>query len=219
MYETDDWSERLARWDEARTRLRLRVYPDAWVAQRRAVIARADYPGLQAVAVLDLPKAVAVVTPEHLACWNQSNDDVLAFALANSLAEVTESEVQLRGQVGLVLVHGEHMYTSAHSLAPERHLPNLGRAGAIVSLPCRDLVLLHRVGQAPLDLALMTMGELTRAAKEADSAALSADLFWFRGLGAKPVRIGTSEGVSFVTAIADEQVMREMRAIALTHAG
>jgi len=215
MNQADEWSERLARWDEARTRLRLRVYPDAWVAERAgAVIAREDYPGLHAVAVLDLPKAVALVVSEHLVCWNQTRDDVLAMALANSLAEPTESEVQLRGQVGIVLAHGDHMYTSAHALAPERHLPNLGSAGAIVSLPCRGLVLLHRLGQAPLDLALMTMGDLTRAAKEADNAPLSADLFWFRGRGSESLRIGTSEGVSFVTAITDEQVMREMRAAA-----
>ncbi len=67
-----------------------------------------------------------------------------------------------------MLVHGEHMYTSAQSLAPERHLPNLGP--------------------------------------------LSADLFWYRGPGHTPVRIGTSEGVGFVKAIADEHVVREMRA-------
>ena len=104
------------------------------------------------------------------------------------------------------------MYTSAHALAPERHLPNLGRGGAIVSLPCRDLVLLHRLGQAPVTHALMTIGALTRAAKEADRTPLSADLFWFRGNGYKPARIGTSEGVGFVKAIVDEQVVREMRA-------
>jgi hypothetical protein len=213
MNETDDWSERLAHWDEARQRLRLRVYPDAWVAQRDSkVIARVDYSGLQAVAVLDLPNVVAVAAFEHLDCWDQTSEEVLAIALVNSLEEATESEVQLRGQVGVVLVHGTHMYTSAHALAPERHLPNLGQAGAIVSLPCRDLVLLHRLGQASVAHALMTIGDMTRVAKEADSAPLSADLFWFRGPAYKPVRIGTSEGVGFVKAIADEQVVRAMRA-------
>ena len=93
MNETDDWSERLGRWDEARKRLRLRVYPDAWVAeQARKVIARSDYPGLQAVAVLDLPKAVAVAAFEHLECWDKTSDEVLAIAGMNSLEEATESE-------------------------------------------------------------------------------------------------------------------------------
>ncbi len=176
------------------------------------VVSRRDYPGLQGVAVLDLPNFVALVSFEHLECWDQTPDNLLGEALYNSLSEPTHSEVQLRGQVGIVLVHGEHMYTSAQSLAPERHLPNLGQAGAIVSLPCRDVVLLHRVGQAPVDLALMTLGDMTQMAKEADSAPLSADLFWYRGPGHAPVRIGTSEGVGFVKAIADEHVVREMRA-------
>jgi hypothetical protein len=210
-----DWNERLADWGEARRRLRLRIYPDAWVSQRqRPVISRSDYPGLQAVAVLDLPDSVALVSFEHLECWDQTADNLLAEALCNSLNEPTEADVQLRGQVGVVLVHGQHMYTSAHSLEPERHLPRLERTGAIVSMPCRDLILLHRVGQAPMDLALITMGEMTRMAKEADSAPLSADLFWYRGPGHTPVRIGTSEGVGFVKAIADEQVVRALRAAA-----
>jgi len=48
-------------------------------------------------------------------------------------------------------------------------------------------------------------------AKEADSTPLSADPFWYRGLGHTPVRIGTSE-FGFVKAIADDHGVREVRA-------
>jgi hypothetical protein len=58
----------------------------------------------------------------------------------------------------------------------------------------------------------MTIGDVTRRANEADDAPLSADLFWYRGFGHAPMRIGTSRGVGFVTAILDEQVVRAIQA-------
>jgi hypothetical protein len=92
------------------------------------------------LAVLDLPDSVALVSVEHPAWWNQTPENVLGEAFRNSSNEPTHVEVRDFGPVSLVLVHGTHMYTSAHAVMPERHLPNLGPAGAIVSLPCRDVV-------------------------------------------------------------------------------
>ena len=204
-------AERLADWSEAQHLLRVRIYPDAFLRERgQPVLSWCHYPGLSACAVLDTPEAVAMTSPEYLPHWQQTEAAVLSRALDNSLRQSPDEVVpQAPGGVALTLLHAEHMYTSAYALAPERYVAAMGPAGAIVSLPCRDVVILHPLGQSPVMAALMVVGDITREAYGADDAPLSLDLFWHRPGVAR--RIGTSKGTDMVKAIVDAAVVNEMK--------
>jgi hypothetical protein len=203
-------AERLADWEQARPLLRLRVYPEAAMASRRAtLIERPDFPGLVVAAVLDLPNAIALASTDYLPHWKTTAAEVLEVAFANCAAQEVEVVRQRRGTVEVALVHGD-VVTSAQALMPGRHLPDLGRGGALVSLPCRDVVMFHRLGQAPLDLALMTVGSATAEAYDVDEAPLSRDLFWWRE-GVPSRRIGSAQGSAIAGAIVDKEVVDAMR--------
>jgi hypothetical protein len=205
-----DWSARLARWEQARNRLRVRIYPDAWAsAQPIQVIARADYPGLTTAVVLDLPTMSVVPNVDHLKSWNQSANDVLAIAVQQALAEPIRVDVQQHEGIDVVLVTGDHLYTSANVFAVERLLPDRGSSGVVVALPSRQALLFHRLGQAPVEAALATFARLTHAVSTRDEHPLSADLFWWRDT-APPVRIGTS-AAGVVSAILDAEIVRAIR--------
>jgi hypothetical protein len=73
------------------------------------------------------------------------------------------------------------------------------------------VVVFHRLGQAPLDLALMTVGRATAEAYDVDDAPLCRDLFWWRE-GVPSRRIGSAQGSGMVGAIVDKEVVDAMRA-------
>ncbi|APR80707.1 Hypothetical protein A7982_06054 [Minicystis rosea] len=209
---TEDWSERLARWGEARARLRLRLYTDAWAAAQRApLIAEQRYPGLTAVVVLDLPDVVATASEDHLAWWQKSREEVIATALANALAEPVEPEVMSFDDVDVLMLDGGHVYASAYALAPEKFPAGVGPGGSLVALPDRNLVMLHPLGQAPVDDAVFVLAGLVLQSAQHYEAPLCNDLFWFRERGRPPVRIGAATDDETVRLIADESVLEQMR--------
>jgi hypothetical protein len=205
------WAERMMGFYEAAPRLRIRVYADAWLDENEfPPFDNELYPGLHGVALLDLPDRAIPVTHEHLEAWGDralTADAVLSRALEQSLSLETFTERRRDGDVEFLLVRAtSHIYTSAHALRPERHLPDLGPAGAVVALPARDVVVIHELRRGKVEPTLATLGPMVRSLHDASSVPLSSDLFWYQGPKLRARRIGSSADSSVIGVVASDVV-------------
>lgn len=214
MQSPDDmiaWSERLADWEEARPRLRVALYTSERVATMPAALQMPSvFDGLHPVLSIDLPGSIALVHEAHLPCWQKSRKEVEAHALLNTLEEPCRLDHNVVHGVPLVGVFGEHSYVAVRAQAVDRLLPDLGSAGALVGMPSADTLVIHRVGDADVDHALMALGMTIGQFFARAARPLSRAIHWVRpGEPARFVGLGSTDvvaGVRRAATLEDEAV-------------
>ncbi|WP_419923977.1 hypothetical protein [Candidatus Poriferisocius sp.] len=89
-----------------------------------------------------LDGATMPVDRSHFDEWGEDQDEVMAAALANTLAaeEVVAAEIdELKGR--FTALSGDSLFTSALLLGPADAMPDVGEMGAVVAVPtARDLL-------------------------------------------------------------------------------
>lgn len=208
------WSQRLGDWSEAESRLRIATYTDEWLATKpHALLLAQVYDGLHTVLALDLPNTVALVNEPLLEVWGKSRKAVEAVALMNTMAEPINPQTNEVQGVPLLGVFAPHLYAGLHAQVPERHLPDLGPAGALVGVPAADAVVLHRVGDAEVGKALMIFGGVVAQIFGNAPSPRTRAIYWYRpGQPAKYVGNGGAEVINGVrvTATLNDEVVKEL---------
>ncbi|MYH73070.1 MAG: hypothetical protein F4153_10945 [Acidimicrobiia bacterium] len=147
-FSPDALSDKLSDYEQVRDDLRIRVVTCVHTDKVDAVVDPLPL-GLSSCLSVDLGGAACPVDQGYFDGWGVERDEVMAVALANSLAADqlrAETAPELPGDFQVYI--GESMFASAHLLDLARAAPHIGEMGAVVAVPAA-----HTVMVCPIDLA------------------------------------------------------------------
>lgn len=170
------------KWDFARARklLRVRLYPSDMAGQEWS-ICRPVADGILAMLVYDLPQSVVNVQREHAVQWGVSDDALFEEALRNIRTEgmLQRSPVDVGEGVIIEMLSGESFYLTSHVLFLKEYLGTDHPLGALVSIPHRQMVLLHPIEDARIMDVLRPLLYLTPAMYADGPGSVSDKLYWW----------------------------------------
>jgi hypothetical protein len=195
--ETDDAIERLAAdFDQARTRLKVRLYP-ADVGSEIFLTVREPMDGVKAVLVYDMPETIHSVRQGHVDGWGRPLEELFAIALDNVKASepVEPKTFPIDQNAALTLLGGESYFTASHALFLGDYLDPIPEHGALVSVPHRHVVIYHPIVDQGVLLALNAMIPMTLGMFQDGPGSISPQLYWWRGgrFLLLPTEVGNSE--------------------------
>src|SRR5205823_9489346 len=130
---------------------------------------------------LDLPEALQSVSPEMAAGWEKKEADLFSIALDNvkQRTGVDVSESRTASGATLVTLQGEDATASSHVLLLNDHKQTVGKFGAIVAVPTRNVVICHPIEDGTVAQAAEEMAPLIQRARQAGPGATSGQLYWY----------------------------------------
>lgn len=181
--ETAEWSSKRGSFAWAVERLRLRLYP-ADVTGAELLVARQDLDGVLTALVADLPSAMLSVGTDVVEQWGRPRDEVLAMALARTLASepVTIEQVDLATTPPsrLAVISGEGLCAATHVLRLEAWPELLGRYGTICAVPSRHHVLAAPIDDASILVVVQQMVAVACRAYVDGPGSITPSLYWRR---------------------------------------
>jgi hypothetical protein len=175
-------------WDGARDRLRLRLYPDAFLTEAgllpREVVQRVDLPGTRTVLVVDSEHTALVVPRGDLRRWGQEPDHVLALAFANTRrhldAQIEVVEREFEGIGSLKVLTGGSFYAASAALWLGEIEGLLGAHGAIVAIPWRHGVFVYPFEDARVQTVVPALYRYAQRIVEGSAGPIGTGIWWRR---------------------------------------
>jgi hypothetical protein len=174
----------LSNLDKVRDRVKIRLYGAEYrnTPGAEALLLRTPADGILAVLVCDLQYANISVPRELVAGWGMHEDEAYELALRNTLEqeEVTYTVMPaLPDGVVLEGIEGHSNYASTHLLGLERHLGRAPGYGALVAVPNRHILFLHRIRDDRVTAAMGALSTMTAQAYRDGPGSISQDLYWW----------------------------------------
>lgn len=186
----------LSNLDKVRDRIKIRLYGAEYrnTPGADALLLRTPVEGILSVLVCDLQYANISVPRDLIAGWGLDEDEAYELALRNTLSqEEVAYTVMPPLPDGVVLegIEGHSNYASTHLLGLERHLGKALGYGALVGVPNRHILFLHRIRDDRVTAAMGDLSTMTEQAYRDGPGSISKDLYWWvpdRGLRRLPIR-------------------------------
>ncbi len=166
---------------KVRDSIRARLYPAELQEQSVETVHRPGPEGTLEVIVVDLPKSVRTVSRSEAAEWGINRDALFDLGRRN-LAERTFVElhtVETRAGIELLALTGDTFYAASHALILGRHLSENLPHGALVSIPRRDVLLVHPIRNIGAADAISSMLHATIHWHAEGPGSLSPLLYWY----------------------------------------
>ncbi len=166
---------------KVRDSIRARLYPAELQEQSVETVHRPGPEGTLEVIVVDLPKSVRTVSRSEAASWGVNRDALFDLGRRN-LAErtlVALHTVETRAGIELLALMGDTFYAASHALILGRHLPENLPHGALVSIPRRDVLLVHPIRNIGAADAISSMLQATIHWHAEGPGSLSPLLYWY----------------------------------------
>jgi hypothetical protein len=175
--------EKLRKADHALPLLGVRLYgEDAVPADaKKDLVWRTDLEGTITVLVLDLPTSLRSVTRAQADGWGLKDAELFARALKNTKQNVPAGEVEdvLPGGGKLIAIVGDNLLASAHVLMLADHPKALGKAGALVGVPTRHIVLCHPINDQSASSAMEALVPMILNLHREGPGSTSDRLYWY----------------------------------------
>jgi hypothetical protein len=208
--------ERLRKADNALPLLAVRLYgEDAVPAEaKKDLVWRTDLAGTITVLVLDLPTSLRSVTRDQADGWRLKDADLFDRALKNAKQNVPASEVEdaLPGGGRLIAIVGDNLLVSSHALLLAEHPKAVGKAGALVGVPTRHIVLCHPINDASAQSAMEALVPTIRSLHREGPGSTSEQLYWYHDGRFTPIP-GTVDARG-VTVNPPEELKRALEGLA-----
>ncbi len=170
----------------ARANLRVRIVGTDWldrIPPDDDLVIRSIAPGLVAVLFVDLPGAIASVSPEDLTRWELS--PVEAFDLGFDNVRLQEPVEVVRSELGNgvdgSLVVGDNHFVATNVLWLDDLLDLPSPQGALVILPHRHAIVVHPLVRArPASMAIHRLAELAATMHGEGPGSLTNAVYWWR---------------------------------------
>src|SRR5688572_9288600 len=176
--------EKLQKVENALPLLAVRLYGEAAVPAeaKKALVWRTDIEGTLTVLMLDLPTSLRSVTKEQVKGWGLKDDELFERATKNTAQNVPTEIVRdaLPGGAKLVALTGENLLVSSHVLLLKNHPEAVGKAGALVGLPTRHIVLCHPINDASANGAMEPLARMIVNLHRQGPGSTSDKLYWYR---------------------------------------
>lgn len=176
------FASKLANWDYARPRLRIRLWDeDARQALANSII-RETIPGLITALAIDLPESIETVSHDLARSWDKTPVELFDVARENTWDAVKPKPKFLSPEnLGAIqIVEEDSYYTASIALQIDRLPQLLGPHGVFFSIPTRGgMLALAFHNMADLQL-LAHMIRFTRHCFEQGPGSISHRLWWYR---------------------------------------
>jgi hypothetical protein len=175
-----------ADFEQARAILRIRLYPDDYAAGATDIkdepVLRPIAPGITLGLVYDFPESTNTVPSSHLAGWPHSEDEVLAIARENTLAEPLPpwERLEANGGAGIEILQGDSFYVASRLLGLRALLGPDRDYGAVVGVPNRHTLVWHEIHDLSVVHAISGLSRLVQAMFAQGPGSISDQLYWWR---------------------------------------
>ena len=162
--------------------LRVLLVPDDYLPPDIPTVRRTFAESVIATLVVDLPSSVRSVSPSDFPRWGLSEDEAWSHAWENTRSHaepIDVAEVEIAG-APLVIVHGEHFYTASRIPWLEDLIGPCGPHGALVAMPRRSSMLVHRLGDGNSRCAFGPLVLNARLIHLEGPRSVSAHIYWWR---------------------------------------
>ena len=167
---------------KAKEFLAVRLYPSDYLQQITSeyVIYREDLAGCITALVFDLPTYVRGVKPQEARPWNQSVDTLFELALKSTLERypLQPKQVTLFDKVSVWQLYSENFFASAHVLNLQAHPQCLGKYGAIVAIPSRQIALAYPVNDTTVIQAINFMIPAVQRLFDLGPGSITPNIYW-----------------------------------------
>ncbi len=215
----------LPSWEQIRPHLRMRLYADAFLGERKAhCIGRQLTDGIYAASVIDYPHMAVSLSDEMLTALCGTVEDAIAASIANCRdLKFTREDLPIDGAEAFVLMSDNH-YVTSQIFHLERHLPAGHLSGALVGLPHRHNLMVYPLRPESVAMAIPAMHFVCRNVyrdftKKEQGLALSPHLYWWHEGELTMVPVVGDLGTSHAIIVPPEFVERMLLSGALTGGG
>lgn len=173
--------KRMKDFAEIKPLLFVRIYPEGW-AEAAAVektVHRVDLEGTVTTLVVRFGDVLKAVQKDDAAPWGKTEDELFAIALKNVNAAKPKEVQKDVGGATMVVLLGEEMYSSSHCLLLKEHPTAVGRFGAFVAVPSRQVVMAVPVNDSGALAGLKPMMRLAHEWHASDPGPVTENLYWF----------------------------------------
>jgi hypothetical protein len=175
--------------DEARSMVKVRIYPDDYASgnadMERQHIGRDLAPGMMAVLVLDYPDRIASLRSDLAESWGLSVDELFALGLANVRNQdrpgVQREELGNGGKISIVM--GDSFFSATWVLMMDQFLAPQPRHGAVVAVPNRHVILFQPITDLSVIEGTQAIGRLAAELYREGPGSISPSMYWLRGGG------------------------------------
>jgi len=170
-------------WEEAESRLRIRIHVEDWTGSLRSNIVSKDLgAGLRVYLMLDSPEMAATIKREAVEAWGVSDDEALKTGQENLFRFEPCDVRRINSPDGqtFTLVFGESIYAAAYAIDLGRFIVPESPNGVVAMLPDRRTILFAAAEKAVLDSVLAQMvGIGMKLYNEADGP-ISPSIYWWK---------------------------------------
>lgn len=176
--------DRMARFDDARPRIKVRLHPEDYLrhpdAPRLVLEKIAD--GIAALLVCDLGYANVSVPRSVLQAWGKPREELFRLAITNVRGEgplfLNRSIVPCGPTVDLL--YSESNYAASHALFFEDYVKDHGRYGALIGVPQRHVLVRHVIRDKTVIPAMAAMLQVIDDWYAEGPGPISRQLYWWR---------------------------------------
>ncbi len=177
-------ADRIDDYDFVREHLGVQLWPESLREQfeARRTVMRDDVPGAITTLVLDLPTALRTLRRSEIEAWGQADAALFDEGIERVRRAVTPRtdaiDVGLTKPVMVVRAEPpEDTFVSVFALTPQAVPDIIGSYGALLSTPCRDLIIAHPLEDASGPYAIPQMAAMLQKAVSTRPYAIAATIW------------------------------------------
>jgi hypothetical protein len=200
--------ERLLRsiepFDAARDKIKVRLHPEDYLQHPHAdhLCLRKVADGISALLVCDLGYANVSVSAETARDWGKPMDDLFALGVKNVRtgdARLREQKGAPTGGLAVDMLTSSSNYAATHLLFLEDYLAGGTGYGALVGVPCREVILRHVIRDKSVLEALGFLHMVIEDTYTKGPGSISREIYWWRAGVLRRVPTAVVEGSLVVT--------------------
>jgi len=197
----------------ARQYLGVRLYPKEYVDTIGAEkIAHRPFVGeLLEVLVYDMPDVVETVPSDQTEKWGVALDELFAMGAeyVKSNYQFHAERVALQDDDALYAVETDHFFAANILLEMESHPEFIGRGGAIIGAPLRNLVLIYPINDLKVVNSLKTIIDNVSRFYFNGPGSLTEEIYWYRNRQFEKLNYTSGEQASFTPSEAFMALLSE----------
>lgn len=178
----DEYLKVLQDFEQAKTMLRLRVYPDSFgnAAAKHELVSRVDFPGTFTCLVIDYDNRYQLLTRNIAAMWETSEQELFHFAQQNINKEkVTVNRIEVND--------GPDVYTILNSESAVSYLLDFesnaqfanGEHGCLVAIPSKSAAFCVPIIDDNYTHYLRLLSPLVRQFYDQGQGQINPDFYWY----------------------------------------
>lgn len=184
MFETEAFmrSLNLDDFESMRQHIGVRLYSREYLSymDESVVIARPFAGEMSKVLILDFPQVIQNVHPDNVAAWGRTEEELFDIGSENIRLNYSFEPEELNlGESATFAIETEHPFSSNILLDLDRHPEFVGKGGAIIGIPTRNMSLICPIRDLKIMNALQVFFDFVPMAFSRGPGSLTQEIYWY----------------------------------------